>query len=119
MAKKNKEFFMDPWSARGIDEEDYERLIIEFGIERIGEIERQIKRYLHRSAVHWQTAGHRAAAGVRGDHRVSVEPHRGDCVSLHGASPEGSSVAHRMVDPYTLKFAHSEARYALRWFVRS
>ncbi len=41
MAKKNKEFFMDPWSARGIDEEDYERLINEFGIERVGEIERQ------------------------------------------------------------------------------
>ncbi|MBA7682814.1 hypothetical protein ES703_91167 [subsurface metagenome] len=27
MAKKSKEFYMDPWSARGIDEEDYERLI--------------------------------------------------------------------------------------------
>ncbi|MFX1445713.1 MAG: tryptophan--tRNA ligase [Promethearchaeota archaeon] len=41
MAKKNKEFYMDPWSAQGIDEEDYERLVIEFGIERVGEIERQ------------------------------------------------------------------------------
>ena len=32
---------MDPWSSDGIDEDDYERLIEEFGIERMDELKRQ------------------------------------------------------------------------------
>jgi tryptophanyl-tRNA synthetase len=32
---------MDPWSSQGIDEEDYDRLIKEFGIERIDDLSRQ------------------------------------------------------------------------------
>jgi tryptophanyl-tRNA synthetase len=35
------DFKLDPWSSQGIDEAEYDRLIKEFGIERIDEIKRQ------------------------------------------------------------------------------
>ncbi len=41
MVNENNEFKIDPWSSSNIDDEDIERLVKEFGIERIGEHIRQ------------------------------------------------------------------------------
>ena len=41
MANDNNDFKIDPWSSSNIDDEDIERLIKEFGIERIDDVLRQ------------------------------------------------------------------------------
>lgn len=54
---------MDPWSSQGIDEEDYERLIEEFGIERIDENIRQTlkeNRFIRRKIIF----GHRSILNI-------------------------------------------------------
>ncbi len=58
-----KEFKLDPWSSRGIDDEEIERLISEFGIERLEEIMRQslIKnRFVRRKIIF----GHRSLSDI-------------------------------------------------------
>ncbi len=55
--------FMDPWSSQGIDEADYERLISEFGIERIDDVIRQNlkeNRFIRRKIIF----GHRSLQNI-------------------------------------------------------
>ncbi|MGQ4874833.1 MAG: tryptophan--tRNA ligase [Promethearchaeia archaeon] len=54
---------MDPWSSQGIDEADYERLISEFGIERIDDVIRQNlknNRFIRRKIIF----GHRSLQNI-------------------------------------------------------
>ena len=59
MAKEPTDFKVDPWSSSNIDDEDIERLIDEFGIERLDEIKR-LKLLEHRFIRRKIIFGHRS-----------------------------------------------------------
>ncbi|MHA1148190.1 MAG: tryptophan--tRNA ligase [Promethearchaeota archaeon] len=63
MANDPNEFKVDPWSSSNIDDEDIQRLIDEFGIERLDEIKRQ-KLLNHRFIRRKIIFGHRSLEDI-------------------------------------------------------